>query len=74
METHKNRYQHGNIHRSCDTSPMKFNYGSTVQPLSVRMCGHRAQLKQFQSGGCTPGTIFVFFFGGGEFGVENDKI
>ena len=71
MTTQNNKFQHGKIYRVCDTSYTKFYYGSTVQPLSVRMCGHRADFKRFQLGGRTHVTIYDIF---DEFGVENCKI
>jgi hypothetical protein len=71
METNKNKYEHGKIYRICDSGYTKFYYGSTIQPLAVRMGGHRAHFKRFQSGGCTHGTIFDLFQ---EFGVESCKI
>ena len=50
METKLNKYKNGKIYRVSDNSFNKSYIGSTIQPLSRRMGGHRKLYKLFSSG------------------------
>ena len=49
METQQNKYKNGEIHRVSDISYTNFHSGSTVQPLSVRMGGHRKTYRRYKN-------------------------
>ena len=72
METNNNKYKNGKIYRVCDVGYTKFYYGSTVQPLSMRMGGHRVAYNRYIKGSSKYRLdVFSLF---DEFGVENCKI
>ena len=71
METHKNKYEHGKIYRICDSGYTKFYYGSTIQPLVVRMGGHRGNYIRHKNGHANQVSLFDIF---DEFQHENCKI
>ena len=72
METQNNKYKHCKIYRVSDTSSMKFYYGSILQPLSVRMGGHRKGYRKFQSDALSKYVSIYSLFD--EFGIDNCKI
>ena len=71
METKNNKFQDGKIYRVCDVRYTKFYYGSTVQPLSMRMGGHGADYTRYTAGKAIKLTIYDLF---DEFGQENVKL
>ena len=67
-----NKYQNGKIYKIIDIAYTKTYYGSTVRPLSLRLAGHRASWKLYQSGKTKKcPTVFHLF---NEFGIEHCKI
>ena len=71
METHENEYQNSKVYRICDVAYTKFYYGSTVQPLAMRMGGHRAGYVQYKLGIGRKMSSYDIF---DEFGIHNCKI
>jgi hypothetical protein len=66
-----NKYINGKIYIITDIGYNKCYYGSTIQTLSQRMTGHRADYKRYLNGiGCKCASFELF----DEFGVENYKI
>ena len=71
MQTKKNIYNNGKIYRVCDNGYTKFYYGSTVQPLAVRMGGHRLDYTRYKNGNFLKVSLFDIF---DEFNHSNCKI
>jgi hypothetical protein len=66
-----NKYANGKIYKITDVGYTKCYIGSTVQPLSVRMAGHKRMFKQYLDGLKNFVSSFSLFE---EFGLENCKI
>jgi hypothetical protein len=66
-----NKYANGKIYKITDVGNTKCYIGSTVQPLSVRMAGHKRMFKQYLDGLKNFVSSFSLFE---EFGFENCKI
>ena len=71
MQTKKNIYNNGKIYRVCDNGYTKFYYGSTVQPLAVRMGGHRLDYTRCKNCNFQQVSLFDIF---DEFNHSNCKI
>ena len=69
--TQDNKYSNGKIYKITDNAYTKCYIGSTIQPLSTRMGGHRRNYKKYLNGNCPLTTSFLLFE---EFGIENCKI
>ena len=69
--TQNNKYSNGKIYKITDNAYTKCYIGSTIQPLSSRMGGHRREYKRYLLGNFTLITSFLLFQ---EFGKENCKI
>ena len=69
--TQNNKYANGKIYKITDNAYTKFYIGSTIQPLSSRMSGHRRNFKCYLDGKVYLTTSFLLFE---EFGIENCKI
>ena len=65
-------YSKGQIYKIVDVGQTKCYIGSTTQPLSVRMAGHRKAYKRYTEGNDRRYTSVYQMFN--EFGVENCKI
>ena len=65
----ENMYQHGKIYKVVDTGYNLCYYGSTVQPLSKRLCDHKMSYRC--RGKIRSCTIYKIF---DEYGVDNCKI
>ena len=71
MEPNKDKFLDGEMYRVCDVGYTKFYYGSTIQPLSMRMGGHRDACRRYKARNAHKSTIYDLF---DEFGSENCKI
>ena len=71
MQTKNNIYNKGKIYRVCDNGYTKFSYGSTVQPLAVRMGGHRLDYTRYKNCNFQKVSLFDIF---DEFNQRNCKI
>ena len=69
--TQNNKYANGKIYKITDNAYTKCYIGSTIQPLSSRIGGHRRDYKRYLDGKHKFITSFALFE---EFGVENCKI
>ena len=69
METKLNKYKNGKIYRVSDNSFTESYIGSTIQPLSRRMGGHRKLYKLFSSGKLNYYVSIYDIFD--EFGIDN---
>ena len=69
--TQNNKHANGKIYRITDNAYTKCYVGSTIQPLSSRMGGHRREYKRYLLGTFNLITSFLLFQ---EFGIENCKI
>ena len=69
--TQNNKYANGKIYKITDNAYTKCYIGSTIQPLSSRIGGHRRDYKRYLDGKRNFITSFALFE---EFGVENCKI
>ena len=65
-------YQNSKIYKIVDNGYNLCYYGSTVQPLSKRLSGHRKEYTQYMGGKRSrPTTVYQIF---DEYGIENCKI
>ena len=69
--TQNNKYANGKIYKITDNAYTKCYIGSTIQPLSSRMGGHRRKYKSYLDGKIHLTTSFLLFE---EFGIDNCKI
>ena len=69
--TQNNKYANGKIYKITDNAYTKCYIGSTVQPLSSRMGGHRRHYNSYLNEKRSLTSSFLLFE---EFGIENCKI
>lgn len=66
-----NKYQNGKIYKIVDINYEKCYFGSTIQPLSKRMDGHRRAYQKYKAGLSDYVSSYSMF---DEYGVSNCKI